>query len=247
MWLLKLNLLLLLLSFSKQETENNNNTIFIQTSKNIDKQTVTLWCNVSFNDQELLTQVQWIESNYLFKPDHVAYLNSFSPKRVDIASFLKFPKDEECGGKMYTCKIHKGYFVFKKLNRSIYVDKCPPNNDLPIIRYFPDPYVLKYWVKTLVVEEGTNIILKCVYDEQQFPNYKTWYKGENEMVKFNEQVHLNFDNNNNNNVLSIKNLNLNDTNVYRCVSPENEFSTNVVVVRSHKQKPRKKIINQNKY
>ena len=90
-----------------------------------------------------------------------------------------------------------------------------------------------------MAEEGTNIILKCVYDEQQFPDYKTWYKGENEMVKFNERVHLNLDNNNY--VLSIKNLNLNDTNVYRCVSPENEFSTNVVVVKKYKQKPREKV------
>ena len=58
------------------------------------------------------------------------------------------------------------------------------------------------------------------------------------MVKFNERVHLNL-----NNVLSIKNLNLNDTNVYRCVSPESEFSTiNVVVVRKYKQKPREKIV-----
>ena len=68
-------------------------------------------------------------------------------------------------------------------DKTIYVDKCPPNDDF-IIKYFPDPYVLKYWVKTLVAEEGSNIILKCVYDEQQFPDYKTWYKGENELNQF---------------------------------------------------------------
>jgi hypothetical protein len=67
----------------------------------VEKQTVTLWCNVSFNDQELVTQVQWIEGNYLFKPAHLGYLNSFTPKRIDVVLFLKFPKDEECGGKMY--------------------------------------------------------------------------------------------------------------------------------------------------
>jgi len=229
MWVLKFNLLLVFFSFSKQDN------IFIQTDKNVEKQTVPLWCNVSFNDQELVTQVQWIEGNYLFKPTHLGYLNSFTPKRIDVASFLKLPKDKECGGKMYKCEIHTGYSDSRKLNRTIYVDKCPPNDDLFIIRYFPDPYVLKYWVKTLVAEEGSNIILKCVYDEQQFPDYKTWYKGENEMIKFSERVHLNLDNN----VLSIKKLNLNDTNVYRCVSPENEFSTNVVVVKNFKQKLRK--------
>ena len=90
-------------------------------------------------------------------------------------------------------------------------------------------------MKTLVAEEGSNIILKCVYDEQQFPDYKTWYKGENEMIKFSDRVHPNL----NNNILSIKNLSLNDTNIYRCVSPGNEFSTNVVVVKNYKGKPRK--------
>ena len=55
------------------------------------------------------------------------------------------------------------------------------------------------------------------------------------MIKFSERVHLNLDNN----VLSIKKLNSNDTNVYRCVSPENEFSTNVVVVKNYKGKPKK--------
>ena len=216
MWVLKFNLLLVFFSFSKQDTTtllsnvSERHNIFIQTDQNVEKHTVTLWCNVSFNDQELVTQVQWIEGNYLFKPTHLGYLNSFTPKRIDVASFLKLPKDKECGGKMYKCEIHTGYSDSSKLNRTIYVDKCPPNDDLFIIRYFPDPYVLKYWVKTLVAEEGSNIILKCVYDEQQFPDYKTWYKSENEMMKFNERVHLNFDNN----ILSIKNLNLNDTNVY---------------------------------
>ena len=120
MWVLKLNLLLVFFSFSKQDS------IFIKTDKNVEKQTVTLWCNVSFNDQEWVTQVQWIESNYLFTPAHLGYLNSFKPKRVDVASFLKLPKDRECGGKLYTCEIHTGDSDSKRLNRTIYVDKCPP-------------------------------------------------------------------------------------------------------------------------
>ena len=32
---------------------------------------------------------------------------------------------------------------------------------------------------------------------------------------------------------------MSDTNVYRCVSPENEFSTNVIIVKKYKQKPKK--------
>ena len=58
MWILKLNLLLFLFAFSKQEN------IFIQTDEIVEKQTVTLWCNVSFNGQELVTRVQWIEGDY---------------------------------------------------------------------------------------------------------------------------------------------------------------------------------------
>lgn len=49
MWILKLNLLLIFFSFLKQEDTGN---IFIQTGKKIEKQTFTLWCNVSFTDQE---------------------------------------------------------------------------------------------------------------------------------------------------------------------------------------------------
>ena len=97
MWILKLNLLLFLFGFSKQEN------IFIQTDKKIEKQTVTLWCNVSFNDQEFVTRVQWIEGDNALRANNLEYLNS--PKRVDVASFLKFPKDELCGGKNYTCMI----------------------------------------------------------------------------------------------------------------------------------------------
>ena len=55
------------------------------------------------------------------------------------------------------------------------------------------------------------------------------------MIKFSEWVHLNLDNN----VLSIKNLNLTDTNVYRCVSPENGFYTNLVVVKNYRKKSKK--------
>ena len=64
---------------------------------------------------------------------------------------------------------------------------------------------------------------------------ETWYKGENEMIKFSDRVHLNL----NNNILSIKNLSLDDTNMYRCVNPGNEFSTNVVVVKNYKGNPKK--------
>jgi hypothetical protein len=84
----------------------------------------------------------------------------------------------------------------------------------------------------LVVEVGSNIILKCVsYDLEWSEN---WYKGNN-TINFDERVSLN----KLGNYVSISNLNLNDTGIYRCVSPENEFSTNVVVVKSYKQKLKK--------
>jgi hypothetical protein len=30
------------------------------------------------------------------------------------------------------CEIHTGYSVSRKLDRTVYVDKCPPNDDLPL-------------------------------------------------------------------------------------------------------------------
>ena len=116
--------------------------------------------------------------------------------------------------------------------KTTYVEKCP-STELPIIIYWPNPYLLKYWVRTLVVEEGSNIILRCVFDEHKVVGNKLWYKG-NETINFNERVRLKLDN-----IISIDNVNLNDTNVYRCVSPANEFSTNLVVVKNFKQKPKK--------
>lgn len=63
---------------------------------------------------------------------------------------------------------------------------------------------------------------------------KIWFKG-NETINFDERASLNkLDN-----VLSISNLKLNDTGAYRCVSSENEFFTNLVVVKNHKGKPKK--------
>ena len=221
MWILKLNLLLFLFRFSKLED------VFIQTDKKVEEHTVILWCNLSFTDQEFVTRVQWIEGDYALKATNLEYLSS--PKRVDMASFLKFPKDELCGGKMYTCKV----FTKNSLhNKPMYVDKCP-STELPVIIYWPNPYVLKYWVRTLVVEEGSNIILRCVFDEHKFVGNKLWYKG-NKTINFDERVHLKLDN-----IISINNVNLNDTNLYRCVSPENEFSTNLVVVKNYKGKPKK--------
>ena len=105
---------------------------------------------------------------------------------------------------------------------------------MPVVIYWPNSYVLKYWVKTLVVEEGSNTIFKCVYDNHKFETNKIWYKG-NEELNFDERVTLNkLDN-----ILSISSVNLNDTGKYRCVSCENEYFTHLVVVKDYKQKPKK--------
>jgi len=223
MWVLKLFYLLFIFSISNG---------FIQTDEKIEKQTVTLWCNVSFNDLEFITRIQWIQGDYQLRAINLEYINSLTTKRMDIASFLKFPKDEVCGNKLYKCQASTKN---KTYNANMYVDQCPLT-ELPVIIYWPDPYILKYWVKTLVVEEGSNIILKCVYDDYKFEKNKIWYKG-NETINFDERVSLNkLDN-----VLSINNLNLNDTNLYRCVSSENEFFTKTVVVKNYKGKPKKSL------
>lgn len=71
-------------------------------------------------------------------------------------------------------------------------------------------------MKTVVVEEGSNIILKYVY-EFKFVGIKLWYK-RNKTIKFDEPVPLKVDT-----IISINNLNLNNANMYGCVSPNNEF------------------------
>ena len=226
MWILKFSLLLFLFGFSKQEN------ISIQTHKNVENQTVTLWCNVSFNDQEFTSRMQWIEGEYPLRASNLEYLNSSTIKRVDMASFLKFPKDEVCGGKMYKCVASTKNNSYDK---TIYVDKCP-STELPVIIYWPNSFILKYWVKTLVVEEGSNIMLRCIYHDHRFDGNNIWYKG-NETINFDERISLNkLDN-----VLSISNLKLNDTGAYRCVSSENEFFTSLVVIKNYKGKPRKTV------
>lgn len=68
-----------LFGFSKLEN------IFIKTDKKIEKQTVTLWCNVSFNDQEFMSGVQWIEREHPLRASNLEYLNSSTIKRINIA------------------------------------------------------------------------------------------------------------------------------------------------------------------
>ena len=236
MWVLKLNLLLVFFSFSKQDTTflskvSERHNIFIQTNKYVEKQIVTLWCNVSFNDQEFVSRVQWIEEKYPLRASNLEYLNFSTIKRIDVASFLRFPKDELCGRMNYTCKV---WTKNRTYNESIYIDKCP-STELPVIIYWPNSYILEYWVKTLVVEEGSNIILKCVFYDLEWSEY--WYKGNN-TINFDERVSLN----KLSNYISISNVNLNDTGIYRCVSPKNEFSTNVVVVKNYRKKSKKVVL-----
>ena len=86
MWVLKLNLLVFF-SFSKQDN------IFIQTDKIVEKKTVTLWCNVSFNDQEFISRMQWIQGEYIFGATNLEYINPLTTKRIDrYCLFSKIPK-----------------------------------------------------------------------------------------------------------------------------------------------------------
>ena len=63
----------------------------------IKRSSVTLWYNVSFNNQEFITRIQWIQGQYPFRATNLEYINPLTTKRIDIASFLKFSKDEVCG------------------------------------------------------------------------------------------------------------------------------------------------------
>jgi hypothetical protein len=134
MWILKLNLLLFLFGFSRQEN------LFIRTDKKIEKQTVTLWCNVSFNDQEFVGRVQWIEGEYPLRASNLEYLNSSTVKRIDMASFLKFPKDEFYGNNTYRCEASTKDFIHSNI---INLERCP-STELSVIIYWPNSYILEY-------------------------------------------------------------------------------------------------------
>lgn len=111
-----------------------------------------------------------IRGHYPLRVTNLEYINPLISKRKDVASFLKFPKYEECRGKMYESKIStKNNFY----NKTVYMNKCS-SIELPIIIYWPNLFILKYWVKTLIVEEGPNIILKCVYGNYKFAGNKLW-------------------------------------------------------------------------
>lgn len=92
-------------------------------------------------------------------------------------------------------------------------------------------------MKTLVVEESSNIILKYVYDEQKFVGNTTWYKG-NKTINIDERVSLN----KLCNYIFISNINSNDIGMYRCMNPENGFSTDVVVVKNYRKKSKKVVL-----
>ena len=66
-----------LFSFSRQDTNNN-----------VQNQNVTLWCNESFNNQELMTRVQWIEGGYSLRATNLEFLKEY----LDVVSFLETPQ-----------------------------------------------------------------------------------------------------------------------------------------------------------
>jgi len=95
---------------------------------------------VSFTDQEFVTRVQWVEGGSPLRAINLEYINALTTKRIDIASFLKFPKDEVCGDKIYKCEASTKNSFY---NKAIYVDKCP-STELPVIIYWPNLNILKY-------------------------------------------------------------------------------------------------------
>lgn len=93
-----------------------------------------------------------------------------------------------------------------------------------------EKYKSNYWVTHYQEEEGNIAIIRCIYNGNAFNSNQNWYNFKNELIntqiwKFNIQQ----------NYLFIYNLTRSDQNLYRCISPDNEFYTILIVQKNYKK------------
>ena len=90
-----------------------------------------------------------------------------------------------------------------------------------------EKYVANYWITYYMEQEGNQVFIPCIFNENKFQRNKNWYNFKNELINT-ETGRISTQRN----VLIISNLTFSDQNLYRCVSPENEFYTVVIVTKN---------------
>lgn len=251
--MIRFMILLMLSTFSKQEVE-----FFVDVGKRITNDYIFLTCNVTFSNREFLHRIEWYKGFEILSVHHLQYLYSESRKTIWISSFLNITRNcsrnvdyENIGEYVchtYTTKEEKPVkYKWENLTRKIdtpaeYVENNYTNlinvrlddfKDLPkavpVFRIV-DKYKSDYWVKYYQEEEGNIAIIRCIYNNNEFSQNQNWYKSKNELIdtktgKANIQR----------NYLFIYNLTMSDKNLYRCVSPNNEFYTILIVQKNYKK------------
>lgn len=160
--------------------------------------------------------------------DNFEYLNSTSKKKIEVVSFLKIKKNENSKGR-YLCRIQTkklGDSIINVYDRTIpvlesYKPSKEINNQIPYS---------KTWVKLLMETEGSDIKIPCVYDPNKFQKNNEWYDYYNKSISSNNRIQTT------DLYIGINNLMLSDRNLYKCVNPNNEFNTILIVTKNYFKK-----------
>lgn len=87
-------------------------------------------------------------------------------------------------------------------------------------------YTSDYWIKSIMEMEGNTIFITCTFNKNKFQLYINLYNLKNELINT-ETGRISM----RRFVLKISNLTLSDQNLYRCVSPDSEFYTVIIVTK----------------
>ena len=215
-WFLKINTLFFLFALSKQADD-----LFLRVQQRINNDEITLFCNVTFSEQEFVYRLEWFKDTDILNVDNFEYLNSISKKKIEVVSYLKIKKNENSKGR-YLCRIQTkklGDFIINVYDRTIPVLESYElgneiNNQIPYS---------KTWIKLLMETEGSDIKIPCVYDPYKFQKNNKWYDYYNKSISSNDRIRTT------DLYISINNLMLSDQNLYKCVNPNNEFYTILIV------------------
>ena len=191
-----------------------------------------LFCNVSFTGEEFVNRINWYKGEERLKTYNLEFMNSPTRKTIRAASFFKIPNNGHTDGTYWCNIITKRFNSTHMYNKTFVVEKRPVVE--PIDVYFPNWYESKMWVKLYVEQEGSTIFMRCTFDMEKFVENEDWYHN-GEKIKFNNHIR-----GDDLRVLKIENLNSTDKGTYTCVSPQNEYST-VLIVTKNVMKISKKI------
>lgn len=257
--MIRFMILLMLSTFSKQEVE-----FFVDVGKRITNDYILLTCNVTFSNREFLHRIEWYKGFEIWSVNNLQHLYSESRKKIVISSFLNITRDVATSPDLsrnvdydnigeyvchtYTTKEEKPVkYKWENFTRRIdtpaeYVTNHYTNlinvrmkdfknlpRAVPVIGMV-EKYKSDYWIKYYQEEEGNIAIIRCTYNNNEFSQNQNWYNFKNELIdtktrKANIQR----------NYLFIYNLTMSDQNLYRCVSPNNEFYTILIVQKNYKK------------